>query len=52
MADKPGCSKGRNDMPLKVHDLDKIAINVKSHKLLKKLLIENPKLEDQLNLKK
>ena len=23
-----------------------IAINVKSHKLLKKLLIENPKLED------
>lgn len=26
--------------------LDKIAINVKSHKLLKKLLIENPRLEE------
>lgn len=46
MADKSGCLKKRNDVPLKVHDLDKIAINVKSHKLLKKLLIENPKLED------
>ena len=46
MADKSGCLKRRNDVPLKVHDLDKIAINVKSHKLLKKLLIENPKLED------
>jgi len=46
MADKSGCLKIRNDAPLKVHDLDKIAINVKSRKLLKKLLIENPKLED------
>lgn len=46
MADKSGCLKKRNGVPLKVHDLDKIAINVKSHKLLKKLLIENPKLED------
>jgi len=46
MADKSKYLKKRNDVPLKVHDLDKIAINVKSHKLLKKLLIENPKLED------
>jgi lysine 2,3-aminomutase len=46
MADKSGSLKKRNGVPLKVHDLDKIAINVKSHKLLKKLLIENPKLED------
>ncbi|RJP63000.1 MAG: hypothetical protein C4543_01260, partial [Ignavibacteriales bacterium] len=27
-------------------DLDKIAISVKSHRLLKKLLKENPKLEE------
>jgi len=33
-------------MPKKAAELDKIAINVKSHKLLKKLLKENPKLEE------
>jgi lysine 2,3-aminomutase len=33
-------------MAKKLVELDKIAINVKSHKLLKKLLKENPKLEE------
>jgi lysine 2,3-aminomutase len=33
-------------MANKTVELDKIAINVKSHKLLKKLLKENPKLEE------
>ncbi|UCH93262.1 MAG: KamA family protein, partial [Candidatus Aminicenantes bacterium] len=33
-------------MAKKPAELDKIAINVKSHKLLKKLLKENPKLEE------
>lgn len=33
-------------MAKKTVELDKIAINVKSHKLLKKLLKENPKLEE------
>jgi len=30
----------------KIEELDKIALIVKSHKLLKKLLKENPKLEE------
>ena len=30
----------------KKHELDKIAINVKSHKLLKQLLKENPTLDE------
>jgi lysine 2,3-aminomutase len=33
-------------------DLDKIAINTRSHKLLEKLLIENPKLEEIMHLAK
>ncbi|VAX20601.1 hypothetical protein MNBD_NITROSPINAE01-1884, partial [hydrothermal vent metagenome] len=34
------------DISPKIHDLDKIAIDVRSHKLLKQLFNENPKLDE------
>ena len=42
----------RNDIAQKNIDLDKIAINTLSHKLLEKLLTENPKLEEIMRLAK
>jgi lysine 2,3-aminomutase len=42
----------RNDIIQKSIDLDKIAINTRSHKLLEKLLTENPKLEEIMRLAK
>ncbi len=35
-----------DDISQKIHDLDKIAIDVRSHKLLKQLFSENPKLDE------
>ncbi len=40
------------DIFLKDIDLDKIAINTLSHRLLEKLLTENPKLEEIMRIKK
>ena len=37
-------------METSVHELDKIAISVKSHKLLKQLLNENPPLKEIMQL--
>lgn len=39
-----------DDIVMKDVDLDKIAINTRSHKLLKQLLAENPKLEEIMRL--
>jgi len=41
-----------NDIAANNAELDKIAITVKSHRLLKKLLIENPKLEEIMRYSK
>ncbi|MDX8400613.1 MAG: hypothetical protein R8K20_10260 [Gallionellaceae bacterium] len=38
--------KRYGDLSPKIHELDKIGISVKSHKLLKQLLQENPKLDE------
>jgi len=42
----------QEDIKYSIHDLDKVAISVKSHRLLKKLLQENPRLEKIMHYSK
>ncbi len=48
----PDKHRRRDDIVMKNFDLDNIAINTRSHKLLKQLLTENPKLEEIMHLAK
>lgn len=50
--DEIAYNRRRTDVVAEIEDYDRIAITVRSHKLLKKLLRENPKLEEIMHVAK